>query len=478
MKTGDLIGESLLNLRRRPLRVTFAAGGVAVGALAVALLLSLGAGLHNFVEAQTMAFSDPVELDVFPEPKASVSDILSFAMGQMGTPARPLEEERKEQMQIMKSFRNNRPRFTPEQIAAIRGLKGVALIEMRQRAWVHSISLEGQQQRFRGDLRPTYSGPQIPLVAGRPLDPSKQSNEAIVAWQWIEAFGLKSPKELLGKQISLAVSNESRRQRELFLTFEKDSKAFKELSVVVVGITGETIASRAIFISRSFSEKLSNARRDLVAQKGKQKKGAKPGAGSGHRRAQSGRDNPQKKGPRSLIIRADSRQQVATVKAALIKKGHGVVSLEDRLGVIGRIFMVIDAVLASVGIVAFLVASLGIANTLIMAVHERTAEIGLWKAIGTSNQAVGLMFSLEAAAMGALGGVMGIGAALVLGLIGNAIAAKYFLQNVVGYEVFVFPSWLIFSTIALSMTVSLLAGILPARRAARLAPVAALRRDA
>lgn len=477
MKSSDLLRESLLNLRRRPLRVAFASGGVAVGALAVALLLSLGAGLHNFVEAQTYAFSDPVEIDVYPEPKASVADVISFAMGQMGTPAKPIEEEQKEQQELMRSFGRKRPRFTAEQIQEISKMEHVAEVEKHQRASIHSISLDGNESRFRADLRPTYSGPQIPLAAGEAINPESQAKEAILAFQWVESFGLKSPQDLVGKRLQLTISSESSR-RERFMPYEKDSKKFKDFTVVVVGVTGETIASRSIFISRRYAELLSIAKDELRESLKKKKKPDSDNEES-EKTEEKGEDKEKKakKGPRSLIVRATNREMVPTVKQRLKDSGYGVISLEDKIGVIGRIFLVIDAVLASVGIVAFLVASLGIANTLIMAVHERTSEIGLWKAIGATNRSVGLMFAFEAAAMGALGGLMGIVGAAILGLIGNEIASRMFLQNVVGYQVFVFPAWLILSTVTLSTVVSLLAGILPARRAARLAPVAALRRD-
>ncbi|MDF1661832.1 MAG: FtsX-like permease family protein [Planctomycetota bacterium] len=478
MKSSDLLRESLLNLRRRPLRVAFASGGVAVGALAVALLLSLGAGLHNFVEAQTMAFSDPVELDVYPEPKASVGDIVSFAMGQMGTPAKPMEEEQKEEQELMRSFGRVRPRFTAEQIQGISEIEHVAVVERQQRASIHSISVEGNKSRFRADLRPTYSGPQIALVAGKAIDPESQTQEAILAFQWVESFGLKRPEDLIGKTIQLTISSESRR-RERFMPYEKDSKKFQDFPVVVVGVTGETIASRSVFISRRFAETLSKSKAQLRERLKKDRESERNEDEERDRRERRDEEKKKdaKKGPRSLIVRAKSKEMVPLVKTRLKDLGYGVISLEDKIGVIGRIFLVIDAVLASVGIVAFLVASLGIANTLIMAVHERTSEIGLWKAIGATNKSVGLMFAFEAAAMGTLGGLMGILGAAVLGLIGNEIAGRYFLQNVVGYQVFVFPAWLILSTVALSTIVSLLAGILPARRAARLAPVAALRRD-
>lgn len=468
MRLSDVIRESFLNLRRRPARTAFAAGGVAVGALAVALLLSLGAGLHNFVEAQALAFSDPAELEIFPEPRASFGDILNYALGQFGTPAKPIEEERKEQQAMMRAFQQDRPRFNDDQIRALRAMPMVIKVEMEQRAWVHSIALEGQTSRFRADLRATYSGPQIPLAAGAAIDPEAEPAQAIVAWQWVQSFGLTRPEELVGKTLSLAVSGSRRQRYDVALPYREDPDKFRVLKVVVAGVTAETIASRAVFVPRAFVAEVRRARNELRAiaegrdPDEKPKEEAKP---------------PPKKGPHNLIVRARSASDVPALKKALLGKGYGVIALEDRLGVIGRIFLVIDAVLASVGAVAFLVASLGIANTLIMAVHERVAEIGLWKAMGTTNKTVGLMFAVEAASMGFLGGLLGIGGAVALGGIGDAVASRVLMENLIGYEVFIFPWWLMFATVGLATVISFLAGIFPARRAARLAPVAALRRE-
>ena len=253
------------------------------------------------------------------------------------------------------------------------------------------------------------------------------------------------------------------------MTWSDDPETFADLPVVVAGVTVETIAARSIFVSRDVMRELSRLRAELRRPKSK-KAAPKP----------KGKPTREKKatkapGPRTLIVRVDDERHVSQTKAALVARGFGVIALEDRLGVIGRIFLVIKAVLSSVGAVAFLVASLGIANTLIMAIHERTGEIGLWKAMGARDRDVGLLFATEAATMGALGGALGILGAMAIGAIGNAIAARLWLENIVGYRVFVFPGFLIFATIGLSTAVSLLAGIFPARRAARLAPVTALR---
>jgi putative ABC transport system permease protein len=140
---------------------------------------------------------------------------------------------------------------------------------------------------------------------------------------------------------------------------------------------------------------------------------------------------------------------------------------------------VVDAVLTSFGLLALLVATLGIANTLLMAITERTREIGVMMALGMTRSTVRRMFAVEAAAIGFFGGLAGTLAALVLGLGLSAVAGAYVpaAQELKGYSVFVFPWWLLLGTPIFSALIGGLAGILPANRAAQLDPIEALHHD-
>jgi putative ABC transport system permease protein len=155
-----------------------------------------------------------------------------------------------------------------------------------------------------------------------------------------------------------------------------------------------------------------------------------------------------------------------------------VFSVSDALAGARNAFIIVDIVLGLIGSIALAVSSLGIVNTMVMSILERTREIGIMKAIGAGNRDIRRIFLLEATAIGLAGGVLGI----VLGwAVGKTInfAANLYIQNQGGTPgtLFSLPVWLIAGAIGFSVLVSLLAGSYPASRAARLDPIQALRHD-
>jgi putative ABC transport system permease protein len=130
--------------------------------------------------------------------------------------------------------------------------------------------------------------------------------------------------------------------------------------------------------------------------------------------------------------------------------------------------------------IALIVATLGIVNTMITSVLERTREIGVWKAVGATNTQVQLVFLIESAMIGLVGGLLGLGIA-ALAMIPGDILARHLISSrtTIPFErdVFVMPIWLILTGPVLGTLVAILAAIYPAQRAARVDPVTALRHD-
>jgi putative ABC transport system permease protein len=131
-----------------------------------------------------------------------------------------------------------------------------------------------------------------------------------------------------------------------------------------------------------------------------------------------------------------------------------------------------------VGSIGLSVASLGIANTMVMAVLERTREIGVMKAVGAEDQDIRWLFLAESAVIGAAGGVIGLIFAWILGRTINFAANVYFVST--GFQkenLFTIPLWLVGAAIGFAVLVSIGAGLYPADRAARIDPTRALRHD-
>jgi putative ABC transport system permease protein len=178
----------------------------------------------------------------------------------------------------------------------------------------------------------------------------------------------------------------------------------------------------------------------------------------------------------SLSVRVESPNQVPAVEEAIKKMGFGAFSLVDATRSMRQFFAVLDGFLAIFGSLALAVASIGIVNTLVMAILERRREIGIMNALGASDADVRGLFFAEAGAMGLAGGVVGVTLGWAIGRLINFGTNIYLeRQHFPSAQIWSVPLWLVISAIAFSMVVSLLSGLYPASRAARLDPVQALR---
>ena len=178
----------------------------------------------------------------------------------------------------------------------------------------------------------------------------------------------------------------------------------------------------------------------------------------------------------SLTVRVKSPTLVDATEAKIKELGFGAFSLLDASKSLRIFFSVFDLLLAIFGSLALAVATLGIINTLVMAILERRREIGVLKALGAADSDVKQLFFVEAGVMGLAGGVLGV----FLGwLIGQTLtlATNIYLkrQDLPGVEISAVPWWLIAGAIGFAVLVSLIAGLYPASRAAKLNPVDALR---
>jgi putative ABC transport system permease protein len=178
----------------------------------------------------------------------------------------------------------------------------------------------------------------------------------------------------------------------------------------------------------------------------------------------------------SLTVRVKSPALVEGIETAVKNMGFGAFSLLDATRNLRLFFTIFDLLLAIFGSLALAVATLGIINTLVMAILERRREIGILKALGAADRDVKQLFFVEAGVMGLFGGALGV----VFGwFIGRALTwgTNVYLhrQNLPSAHVFSVPWWLVLGAIAFAVIVSLIAGLYPASRAAKLNPVEALR---
>lgn len=443
MKLRDLTELAGRNLREAVLRNSLTTLGIGVGVASLVAILSLGVGLQQL--ANKRLTNSGLFNAVIVMSRQNFRGGFGRARGAEqadSTPPRPLDEEaRKELAQI------------PGVVEVYPEVRFPTGIKFNDNTYPTVVAGVPQSSKGSG----AYDGIQGSFFSG------PDAQEAILQVELAKQLS-NNPSSLIGESITL---NYAERQA---LPSSSDGGISGGFSVVpheeklkIVGIISTEPTTGAggfgqvrLIIPLDVAEKLQAAQtNDLRSVLG----------GSG------GRPNFA-----SLTVKVDDPSQVEAVEDNIKARGFGAFSLLDASKNLTLIFSVFDTLFGSFGGLALVVASLGIVNTLVMAILERRREIGILKALGASDGDVKKLFFTEAGCMGLLGGVIGV----VLGwAIGRGInfGANVYLhrQNLPSIELTAVPIWMVIFAIAISIGVSLAAGLYPASRAAKLNPVEALR---
>jgi ABC-type lipoprotein release transport system permease subunit len=181
----------------------------------------------------------------------------------------------------------------------------------------------------------------------------------------------------------------------------------------------------------------------------------------------------------SAVVRVTDPVVLTDVRKRLTELGFGSFSIVDQLEQLRTVFLIMNSVLGLLGGISLLVASFGIANTMIMSILERTREIGIMMAVGAEDREIKLIFFVEAAVIGLAGGILGSLAAWGIDAAANRLAYRFVLkpQGANFIDFFALPPYLWLGAILFAVTVSIIAALYPAARAARIDPVQALRHD-
>ncbi len=200
------------------------------------------------------------------------------------------------------------------------------------------------------------------------------------------------------------------------------------------------------------------------------------------------RTDPQNQGVNysQAVVKAESVEYVAELETAIHDMGFSdTYSMENVRGPIEEMMNMIQLVLGGIGAVSLIVAALGIINTMIMSIYERTREIGVMKVLGCVVGNIRTMFLMEAGMIGLMGGVLGLGVSYAASAVINYFAASgggNLLGGMLGMmgtatNISVIPPWLALGSLVFAMGVGLLSGILPANRAVKISALTAIRQE-
>ncbi len=173
----------------------------------------------------------------------------------------------------------------------------------------------------------------------------------------------------------------------------------------------------------------------------------------------------------TIVVEVDQADNVEDVMKSIQDMGFSANSNKELIDSAQKSLQIVELVLGGIGMVAFLVAAIGIANTMMMSTYERTKEIGVMKVLGCDMRDIQKLFLAEAGFIGLIGGLVGL-----LMTFGISLVLNHFTANMDGINgnISVIPWWLALAAVVFSTLMGMIAGYFPARRAMKLSPLAAI----
>jgi putative ABC transport system permease protein len=463
MKLGDLTELAARNLRESVLRNSLTTLGISVGVASLVALLSLGVGLQQLVDRSV------ARAGLFDT--VSVRSRQSAPFGQPGggrrnprdaadlAPPRPLDDAARKEIAALPNVVEVNPevRFTAE--ARREPISQLVMVSGMAPSSQSSGTLDGLSGHF-------FSSPDAEeaIIQGdlaKRLVDVGQAPALLLGQEITLRFAQRQALPPPSQQAPMDAPNQAVGPDEEAMGF---SIVPSEKKFLVVGVTPTSDSGGQVgFNNSGMYLPLAVAEKLQVVQQGDLRDVSRSSAAEGTRYA-------------VLNIRASSPTAVAQIESSITHMGFATFSLIDVTRNLRTFFAIFDMFLGIFGSLALAVASLGIINTLVMAILERRREIGVLKALGAEDRDVRQLFFAEAGVMGLAGGLFGV---LLGWAIGRAIqfATMIYLkrQGMNPPNIWSVPWWLVLGAIVFAVVVSLASGIYPASRAARLDPVEALR---
>lgn len=443
----DLIRRAARSLRSAKARTLLTALAIAVGAFALTLTLAASNGAQKYVQKIISDNFDPAELIVAND---------SAVLGQSDT-TKPKEYDVSIGTATSNAGASTQiKRITDDDIARIRAISGVEQIRQNITVNLQYITRPGQK-KYVGTIAAVNPFQKPELLAGKIENPLG-SKQLLLPEGYLDSLGFDSAQNAIGKTVTISVVEPATQQGVATFgqvpTVAQNSvqQEYQIAAVLKKPTTSQPGTELYMYTSAADAQALS----DITTA----------GTADYHKYAY-------------INVRIKNGEDAATLKEAQEKikaLGYTAQSVKDTQEFLNQIIAVLQGIVIGFALIAIVASVFGIINTMYISVIQRTREIGLMKALGMRKRDIGRLFRFEAAWIGILGGLIGAGTAIILGTAINPwLTTKLSLGN--GNKLLIFDPLQVGVLLLILMVISIFAGWLPSRKAAKLDPIEALRTE-
>lgn len=453
----DIAKRAARSLKSAKARTLLTSLAIAVGALTLTITLAAGNGVRAYTDRLITSNFDPSELIVGRDkeventgapnsaPQEYDENIVSTSFG--GTGSAQLKQ------------------ITDEDVRELQSLEYVEQVRPNYQIDARYITRDGGRQYTLSVA--SYNPGQKPELSAGVINSSDVSDGKIILPEsYVSLLGFKNAQDAIGKDVKimtqqpfnqasiqslLAGGNVASLQREQ-LQPKQQIDTFKIAAVSKPGVASLAATGMPVLLSSPDAKKLYEFTASGTQQFGKYLYAY-------------------------VRVKGAENETVANeAKAKLKDKGYFVLTSQDLQAAISQIVTIFESLIIVFGLITVIASIFGIVNTMYISVLERTREIGLMKALGMRSRSVAWLFRIEAAWIGLIGGVLGAASAVAIGTALNPWLTE-FLDLGEGNSILIFNWMQILGLIVALTAVAILAGWLPARKAAKLDPIEALRTE-
>ena len=469
MRWSDLLRMSAGSLKRRKLRAFLTILGVVIGTASIVVMISLGLGLQQSMYEQMELDGGTTGLTVTGKSGDGMMYSYSTDAGSEEETSKYITDDTIDEFKTLEHVKSADPVLNFSALALKGKYEGYLQLYGMTPEAMESLNLELEP----GGRLPDPDSPELELVFGN-----------MVLVDFYEK-GTGSGYWDTGELPDIDLQND-----KLFVILDQDSyyqtQSTPEMGAEGGGESGEnTVRTPKKYVlgacgviaggPDTYNTNSYNVLCDIYKLKEYLQKEFRGRAIPGQPTTQSGKSYSQFVYS-SASVQADDMENVEELAQTIRSLGYDVYTNVEYINGMKKTLGMVQAVLGGIGAVSLLVAAIGIANTMMMAIYERTKEIGVMKVIGCSLKNIRQLFLLEAAFIGFIGGVAGNVLSLIISAVINVLIPGENLWGTEGNISYI-PIWLMLASMGFAVLVGMAAGYFPAVRAMKLSPLAAIRNE-